>query len=170
FKEHPELFQPAYRQTAPAYAETFFPHNTLKTSLNDNKKMDTISIQSYKEKLHIIINGKDNDVLTTSFHIIQPVLIHMEDGRNYIYIEGTVGDNDQRQIFAFQVKKNNARYIGTLPYTFRHLTAIHAPDVEFQHFLTNPDGFYLDRNTLDETGLSVTVPCGVKKDGLLAFG
>lgn len=170
FDEYPELFHPAYCQTAPAYAEPFFPYNTLRTSLNDNKKLDTISIQSYKENLHIIINGKDNAVLTTSFNIIRPVLIHMEDGRNYIYIEGTAGESDQRQIFAFQVNGDNARYIGTLPYTFRHVIAVSPKEVEFENFLTNPDGFFIDRNTLDESGSSITDTCAIKKDGLLSFG
>ena len=170
FDEHPELFHPAYCQTAPAYAEPFFPHNTLRTSLNDNKKLDTISIQSYKENLHIIINGKDNAVLAISFNIIRPVLIHMEDGRNYIYIEGTAGESDQRQIFAFEVKGDSARYIGTLPYTFRHVIAVSPKEAEFENFLTNPDGFFIDCNTRDESGSSVTNTCAVKKDGLLSFG
>ena len=169
FDEQPELFHPAYRQTAPAYAEPFFPYNTLMTSLNDNKKLDTISIQAYQEKLHIIINGKDN-VLETSFHILRPVLLHMEDGRNYLYIEGTTGDNGQRQIFAFQVKGDSAHYIGTLPYTFRHVVAVSPQEVEFENFLTNPNGFFIDRNTRDESGSSVTDTCAVKEDGLLSFG
>ena len=167
FQEQPQLFQDSYRQTAPEYAEPFAANNLpLVTSLKDNGQTDTISIITSREAMHIRVNGKES-VFPVYAAYLDPILIHMADGRNYLYIGGTTND-DKEQIFVFRLDGNTAHHIGTLPYTFRHVTS--SGKQESYHFLTNPNGFLLDKNAPDTSGIVGTDICSVGKDGLLAFG
>lgn len=59
--------------------------------------------------------------------------------------------------------------MNTLPYSFRHTVAV-APEVqEYWNFLTNPNGFYIDRSG-PITSTTKTDICAVGEKGELTFG
>ncbi len=169
FKEEPKLFHPAWLSTADAYAQPFSPsYLPLETSLRDNKKKDAVHIYGDGRKLYIEVNGKKS-VFDAALRDIQPVLLHSADGKNYLYVEGALED-EERWIFAFQIKDESVRLLGTLPYTFRRALEDDQEEQEAWLFLTNPEGFYIHRNASDRSGSTMTDICAVGEDGLLTYG
>ena len=168
FKERPDLFQGPYRQPAAAYAQPFPAYYPLTTSLRDNGERDVISVYEAKGSVHVMLNGTDN-AFPVDLADLQPVLIHMEDGRNYLYIDGTRQGKSIRNTLVVQLGSRSARYVDTLAYSFRHTIAV-APRVqEYWHFLTNPNGFCIDQES-PFISTSKTDICAIGENGTLTFG
>lgn len=167
FREQPELFNIAYQQTAAAYAQPFSAYYPLTTSLNDNGRRDVIEVVQMDGAVRVRLNGQDT-VIAANLTDLQPVLIHMEDGRNYLYIDGSDKDS-VRQTLVVQLGAKSARYINTLPYSFRHTIAVAPAVQEYWNFLTNPNGFYIDRKGAF-TSTTKTDICAVGEKGELTFG
>ncbi|SFW36241.1 DUF3298 and DUF4163 domain-containing protein [Selenomonas ruminantium] len=167
FREQPELFNIAYQQTAAAYAQPFSAYYPLTASLKDNGKRDVIEVVQMDGAVRVRLNGQDT-VIAANLTDLEPVLIHMEDGRNYLYIDGN-GKDSVRQTLVVQLGAKSARYINTLPYSFRHTIAVAPAVQEYWHFLTNPNGFYIDRKGAF-TSTTKTDICAVGEKGELTFG
>ncbi len=168
FKEAPELFHAAYCQGAPAYAQPFTTGYDLTVDLTDTGNRSTIQVFPYAGTIHMVLNGKEMS-FPVSLTDLQPVFIHMEDGRNYLYIDGTEQDTSTRKTLVLQLENNSARQIELLPYSFRHTTAVSPAVQEYWNFLTNPNGFYFDQSS-DFTSTSKTDICSVNQNGTLAYG
>lgn len=167
FREQPELFNIAYQQTAAAYAQPFSAYYPLTTSLNDNGRRDVIEVVQMDGAVRVRLNGQDT-AIPAALTDLQPVLIHMEDGRNYLYIDGN-GKDSVRQTLVVQLGAKSARYISTLPYSFRHTIAVAPAVQEYWNFLTNPNGFYIDRKGAF-TSTTKTDICAIGEKGELTFG
>ena len=167
FREQPELFNIAYQQTAAAYAQPFSAYYPLTTSLNDNGRRDVIEVVHMDGAVRVRLNGQDT-AIPAALTDLQPVLIHMEDGRNYLYIDGK-GKDSVRQTLVVQLGAKSARYISTLPYSFRHTIAVAPAVQEYWNFLTNPNGFYIDRKGAF-TSTTKTDICAIGEKGELTFG
>lgn len=167
FREQPEIFHIAYQQTAAAYAQPFSAYYPLTTSLQDNGQRDVVEVLEYDGTVHVRLNGQDT-AIPAALTDLQPVLLHMEDGRNYLYIDGN-GKNSVRETLVVQLGTKSARYINTLPYSFRHTIAVAPAVQEYWNFLTNPNGFYIDRKGAF-TSTTKTDICAVGEKGDLTFG
>lgn len=168
FQEEPQLFHEGYLQTVQEYAQPFAPYYPLTTSLGDNGKRDVVAVHEQGDtKLCVELNGKETswDTPLTDLH---PVLIHMKDKKNYLYIDGRTPEGN-RQTVVFKLHKGKVQHVGTLPYTFRHVIPVSPVEQEYWRFLTNPNGFYLDRNATPSSSVKTDI-CAVGDDGLLTFG
>ena len=65
----------------------------------------------------------------------------------------------------FRIKREKV----TLPYTFMHTIAVSPAEQQYWRFMTNPDGFYIDKAAKPGSS-STTDICAVGSDGQLTFG
>lgn len=168
FEEQPDLFQWNYRQQPGAYAQPFPADYNLMTSLRDNGKRDEIHVCSQDGAIHVDLNGREAEFLQAELTDPQPVLVHMGDGRNYLYIDG-MGQDTSRKTLVVELGRKAVRYVNVLPYSFRHTEAV-SPAVQVHwNFLTNPHGFYFDK-AAPIISTSHTDICAVGEKGELTFG
>ncbi|SHK88247.1 Protein of unknown function [Selenomonas ruminantium] len=167
YQEYPQLFHESYLRTVKEYAQPFPGNYPLTTSLRDDERRDVLTVQEGSESLYVELNGRKTE-WDTHLTDLQPVLIHMKDKKNYLYIDGRTPEGP-RQTIVFKVQRGKVQHIGTLPYTFQHIEAVSPVQQEYWRFLTNPDGFYFDRNATQGNS-SKTDICAVGDDGLLTFG
>ncbi|MCR5758389.1 MAG: DUF3298 and DUF4163 domain-containing protein [Selenomonas sp.] len=167
FAERPDLFTGYYSQTAKTYAQPFDAAYALITSLKDDERRDVIAVEGGAETVRVTVNGMTKAV-AGQLTDLQPVLVHMEDGRNYLYIDGQSPDSS-RQTMVIQLGRNTIRCIDTLPFSFRHTEAVSPAVIESWQFLTNPEGFYFDRSG-SFTSTTQTDICAIGEKGELTFG
>ncbi len=168
FKEKPALFQSAFCETPAAYALPFIGYYPVVTSLKDNSQRDVISLRFTDKAVYVKVNDVE-EALPVPLKDLEPVLIHMEDGRNYLYIDGLEPGTSVRKTLAVQIGSHSVRYIDTLPYSFRQTIAVSPAVQEYWNFLTNPNGFYFDQSS-GFTSTSKTDICSVNEKGTLAYG
>ncbi len=168
FREAPELFHSAYRQEAPSYAQPFTAACDLTVDLNDTGHRSTVYVYPFAGTIHLIMNGKEMS-FPASLTDLQPVFIHLEDGRNYLYIDGKEQDKSTRKTLVLQLEDSSARQVELLPYSFRHTIAVSPAVQEYWNFLTNPNGFSFDQSS-DFTNSSDTDICSVNEKGTLSYG
>lgn len=168
FAEEPQLFHEAYLQTVQEYAQPFPAYYPLKTSLSDNSRLDVVAVHEQGDtQLCVELNGQETS-WDTPLTDLQPVLVHMKGKKNYLYIDGRTPEG-KRQTVVFKLHKGKVQHVGTLPYTFRHVIAVSPVEQEYWRFLTNPNGFYFDRNATPGSTAKTDI-CAVGEDGLLTFG
>ena len=167
FQEQPQLFNEAYLETAEAYAQPFSGYYPLVTSLKDNGRRDVLSVDEGENNVTVTLNGKKT-VFDTPLTKLQPVLVHMANKDNYLYIDGQTAEGN-RQTLVLKVEKGKAHHVATLPYTFMHTIAVSPAEQQYWRFMTNPNGFYIDRAAKPGHS-SKTDICAVGRDGQLTFG
>ncbi|MBQ2137211.1 MAG: DUF3298 domain-containing protein [Selenomonas sp.] len=167
FKEQPQLFNEAYLETADAYAQPFPTYYPLVTSLRDNDKRDVLSVDQGEGKVTVSLNGRKYD-FDAQLTKLQPVLVHMANKDNFLYIDGQTPEGS-RLTLVLKVAKGKVQHVGTLPYTFMHTIAVSPAEQRYWQFMTNPDGFYIDR-VVPLGNSSKTDTCAVGSDGQLTFG
>ena len=167
FQEQPQLFNEAYLETAEAYAQPFSGYYPLVTSLKDNGRRDVLSVDEGENNVTVTVNGKKT-VFDTPLTKLQPVLVHMANKDNYLYIDGQTAEGN-RQTLVLKVEKGKAHHVATLPYTFLHTIAVSPAEQQYWRFMTNPNGFYIDRAAKPGHS-SKTDICAVGRDGQLTFG
>jgi hypothetical protein len=167
FAEEPTIFNESYTQKAPTYAQPFTADTNLVTDLQEKGQRDIISVHADKG-IHVTVNGKET-VFPEELMDLQPVLIHMEDGRNYLYIDGKEKETSVRKTLAVQLKPDKASQVATLPYSFRCTKAVSPAVQVYWNFLTNPNGFYFDQSS-SFLRSSKTDICSINEKGTLAYG
>jgi len=167
FAEQPEIFTGYYSQTAMAYAQPFDTDYALITSLKDDGRRDVIVVEGEPAAVRVTVNGKSKTVLGQLTEL-QPVFVHMEDGCNYIYIDGQCPDSS-RQTLVIELGRKTIRCMDTVPFSFRHTEAVSPAVLESWHFLTNPNGFYFDRSGTFTTTTKTDI-CAIGAKGELTFG
>ena len=116
FSQHPELFDPAYVSGASGYAYQLMPFLSEQVDMNGDGTMETISLQmesdEYNDMKTVTVNVDDSsaseDVHGSS---AVPVLMHTDDGRNYLYLE-YMSDNDYREVLVFDLSVGAVRKVG----------------------------------------------------------
>jgi len=167
FQEQPQLFNEAYLETAEAYAQPFSGYYPLFTSLKDNGRRDVLSVDEGENKVTVTVNGRKTvfDMLLAK---LRPVLVHMANKDNYLYIDGQTAEGS-RQTLVLKVEKGKAHHVATLPYTFMHTIAVSPAEQQYWRFMTNPNGFYIDRAAAPGHSTKTDI-CAVGPDGQLTFG
>ena len=168
FKEKPSLFHSTYCDTPAAYAQPFIGYYPVVTSLKDNGQRDIISLRFTGEAVYVKVNEVE-EAIPVPLTDLEPVLIHMEDGKNYLYIDGREPGTSLRKTLAVQIGSHSIQYLDTLPYSFRHTIAVSPAVQEYWNFLTNPNGFYFDKSS-SFTSDSKTDICAIGPKGQLTFG
>lgn len=167
FQEQPQLFNEAYLETAEAYAQPFSGYYPLVTSLKDNGRRDVLSVDEGGDKVTVTVNGRKT-VFDLPLTKLQPVLVHMANKDNYLYIDGQNAEGN-RQTLVLKVEKGKAHHVATLPYTFMHTIAVSPAEQQYWRFMTNPNGFYIDRSAAPGHSTKTDI-CAVGSDGQLTFG
>ncbi len=168
FRESPELFHNAYIREAPSYAQPFTAAYDLTVDLNDTGHRSTVYVYPFAGTIHLVLNGREMS-FPVALTDLEPVFIHLEDGRNYLYIDGKEQDKSTRKTLVLQLEDNSAHQIELLPYSFRHTIAVSPAVQEYWNFLTDPNGFYFDQSS-GFTSSSKTDICSVSERGTLSYG
>lgn len=167
FGEQPHLFNESYKQMAAAYAQPFPTYYPLVTSLKDNEQRDVLAVDEGDKKVTVTLNNRKFD-FAAELSRLQPVLVHRQNQDNFLYIDGLTPEG-RHMTLVLKLAKGKVLHVGTLPYTFLHTIAVSPAEQRYWQFMTNPDGFYIDRAAAPGTS-SKTDICAVGDDGQLTFG
>lgn len=149
------LFQPVYTETAKKYVRelAWDFEDELGGSLSCQADLDGDGMQEklfidrtacdeYGSDFNVKITYKgkkwSNQIHGFSF---SPVLLHLEDGRNYLYL-GVTMENDYPEMYVFSLSKKGVKKVGS-----KNLGFHGEEDGEEQYFTSmpaNPDEFKLD--------------------------
>ena len=166
FSEYPDLFKEKYQQLPKAYCQTLPLYGTNIVTLQSGKR-NFIQIDIDDGGFfHILTGGGSTEDRTGLTGLKDPVLVHMIDGTNYIYVDGYIEDKGRR-IHVFNISDDKIELIGVMPYTFKNLGTL---KYETWWIPTNPDNIRFD--SMEPVGdKNLTSHFGtINDDGSLSFG
>ena len=164
FAEEPDLFTETYRETAESYAQPFPDWYPLTTSMAGGR--DVLALRQEGKQLIIEVNGTVHS-FRAELDDLHPVLIDKE-GQIYLYVDG-ISSEGSRRTMVFRMEGEKPHHLATLPYTFLHTESVSPAEQRYWNFLTNPDGFYMDRAGRPGASTKTDI-CAVGENGLLTFG
>ena len=159
FSQHPELFADGYGSGPAAYAMEIEPY--LVTRLSDSPRDHRLTVGAEPNNVVIRFGGETfkNAVAVTDIH---PVVVGLEDGRHYLYIdcvqEGT------RTIRVYDLNASEVQCICVLPLTLLASPADREDDKEW-YVMTDPMNFTATVTEDREFHAGTTVRCRVGSDG-----
>ena len=123
FSEHPDLFTDAYSARTGAYVvplSTFIPSYT---DLQGDGEKDTVLVEGVTSGddaqvytgIRVTVNDRSCTV-EDDFWGLRPILLHTQDGRNYIYAV-TTSDNDYETLTVFDLNTDVPVRAGSMPGT-----------------------------------------------------
>ena len=125
-----------------------------------------LALRQEGEQLIIEVNGEAQS-FRAGLSDLHPVLIDKK-GQIFLYVDGMSSEGNRRTM-VFRVEGGKPHHLDTLPYTFQHTEAVSPAEQRYWNFLTNPDGFYMDRAGRPGTSTKTDI-CAVGENGLLTFG
>lgn len=150
FAEHPELFKEQYRETPASYGVEFSLDNKFFYDVDGNGTLDALSVSASEGEYDnyvmqsIWLNGvwyeENIDV-----YQIEPTLIHMANGKNYLYVERQYPDD----YWAYSVYDVSESFIEQIDivYSRRHSISNWENDYYLRQVITDPQNFILDTCT-----------------------
>ena len=166
FSEYPSLFKDKYKQLPQSYCEAFPLYGANIMSFSNG-------IRNYIQ-VYIDDNGnysvacgggvaEDNTGMTG---LKEPVLVHMANGKNYLYIDGYV-ENKGRCIHAYNISDSNIELVSVMPCTFKDMNTV---KYETWWLLTDPnDVSFYSFEAIEAGGKSMNQIGIIKADGSLSF-
>ncbi|MGN0379658.1 MAG: PdaC/SigV domain-containing protein [Butyrivibrio sp.] len=148
FAEHSEIFKEKYLQVPESYGVEIAEEKPFFFDADGDGKTDSLTISAAKgayenyEVQQVTLNGETFSE-DTGIYIIEPVLMHTADGRNYLYIVQQYPD-DIWVTEVFDLSDKTVRKVDTV-YSGRH--CIEEQGDFTRQVLTNPVGFMLDTYT-----------------------
>ena len=115
---------------------------------------------------HILTGAGDTEDRTGLAGIKEPVLVHMADGKNYLYVDGYI-DGKGRRLHVFSISENKIELVGVMPYTFKNVGTL---KYETWWIPTNPYSIHFD--SMEPIGSkNLTSHFGaINNDGSFSFG
>ena len=109
FSSSADLFVEGFTSFKGGYARQLTAYDDNRVDLNGDGELDSVQVSSVTSEendyqnvaVRISVNGKE---LTSdaSFFNLKPVLVHTEEGKNYIYAQIS-GDNDYKKLLVFDI-------------------------------------------------------------------
>lgn len=143
YKEHPELFREKYTEAPAAYGQPFCSYYPLVTCLGEGREKDVLSLIPVEGAVKVTVNGRAFD-FEPELKDLRPVLVHLADGRNFLYIDGGEKGSTERKILVLELKEGEAVSRGLQPYSFRRTISVSPAVQVYWNFLTDPLHFTLD--------------------------
>ncbi len=167
FDEYPDLFKDKYRQLPESYCQTLTRYDSNIVSFKNG-------MRNYIQ-LHIDDDGYykvscDGNIVGDKIGLqgVQPpILVHMDNGKNYLYIDGYV-ENRGRFLHVYQVGNNSIKLDWILPYTFKNIGPL---KYETWWLITNPNDIRFDSNEPLGANEDLTSHFGgINANGSISFG
>ncbi len=163
FSQHPELFAEEYRVGPVPYAMEVQPY--LVTRLSDSPRDHRLMVSGRENELVITFGGV-NVSDPVSVKDIHPVVVGLEDGRHYLYVDCL--QDGRRVIRVYDLNKPEPDCIGVQPITLLASPVDRDDDKEW-FVMTNPMDFMV--TVTEDRGVPVgeQVRCRVGSDGRIEF-
>jgi len=151
YEEYPDLVKDNFKQVPDNYTMSFSEYETCRYDVDYDGMLDEIKVWGQYDEYDTIttmiisINGSQYKYETWCYSI-NPMLIHMADGNNYLYVQ-TSSDNDYRTIDIYKLGTDQVESMGYITCGF--YTEI-ADDEEYwglEQVITDPYQFRLDTRT-----------------------
>lgn len=175
FDERPGIFREKYKRGAASYCEELPIWQDTGVSLRDDGmgKRDILRIGTETGHISICLNGKkfrDEQPVKE----ISPVFVHLNDGRNYVYVD-CVSDAfgmEHRELRVYSLNDAVPSGCGILRFSFQRNGHIKDGDTEKIRYwiMTDPNEFCMDEFAPSDQGNSKTHVVEVGSGGTPAFG
>lgn len=159
FSQHPDLFADGYGYGPATYAMEIEPY--LVTRLSDSPRDHRLTVSQSPDAIVINFGGEvfKNAVSVTDIH---PVVVGLEDGRHYLYIDCL--QEESRTIRVYDLNASEVQCICVLPITLLASPADREDDKEW-YVMTNPMDFTAIVTEDREFPAGTKVRCRVGSDG-----
>lgn len=147
FSLHPDLIKDEYREVPISYGIEFTTDKPFFFDVDGDGKTDSITVSPAKGEYvnqSITLNGKTFEE-DTGFYVIEPVLMHTADEKNYLYLSIYLDDFWMFEVF--DLSSGTVRKIDTV-YSERHSIIDYNRDYYARQVLTDASNFMLDTYTL----------------------
>lgn len=151
FASHPELFKEEYCEVPASYGVEFSAEKPFFYDVNGDGETDALTVMAAKGEYYyydvqtVTLNGEKFEENTGIF-LIEPVLLHTVDGKNYLYL-GQQYPDDFWVFEIFDLSKGTIEKIDTV-YSGRHNIIDFENGYYARQVLTDPQSFMLDSYTL----------------------
>ena len=166
FSEYPDLFKSKYKQLSKAYCQTLSLYNADIMSFKDGMR-NYIHVSIDDDGFYQILTGSGTAEDKTGLSGIKPpVLVHLANGNNYLYVDGYI-ENKGRSLHVYNISESKIELTGVLPYTFKNLGTL---KYETWWIPTDPNNIQFD--SLEPVGnKNLTSHNGaINNDGSFSFG
>ncbi len=163
FSQHPELFAEEYRVGPVPYAMEVQPY--LVTRLSDSPRDHRLTVSADPNNIVINFGGEvyKNSVAVKDIH---PVVVGLEDGRHYLYIDCL--QDESRLLRIYDLNKPVPDCIGVLPITLLASPVDREDDKEW-YVITDPMDFTAIVTEYRGIPVGTQVRCRVGSDGRIEF-
>ena len=150
FSLHPELVKEEYRIVPESYGIEFTAEKPFFFDMDGDGKIDSLTVSAAKgeydnyEKQSVTLNGEKVEE-DTGIYLVEPMLMHTSDGKNYLYI-GQQYPDDFWAFEVFDLSKGSIKKVDTV-YSGRHNIVDYEKDYYARQVLTDPNSFVLDTYT-----------------------
>ncbi|MBP3691364.1 MAG: DUF3298 domain-containing protein [Schwartzia sp.] len=163
FSEHPELFAGDYGAGPAAYAMELQPY--LVTRLSDSPRDHRLTVSGRDKELVITFGGM-NISDPVSVEDVHPVVVGLEDGRHYLYVDCL--QEGRRVIRVYALDMPEPKCIGVQPITLLASPVDREDDKEW-YVITDPMDF--SAIVTEDRGLPVgtQLRCKIGSDGRIEY-
>lgn len=163
FSEYPFLFNKHFQFLPKSYSQTLPPYHSNIISFNFGLR-NFININS-NDKGYCKISTGAGDVQTDLKGFNDAVLVHLDNGKNFLYIDGFIEDKGRR-LYVYQISDRKIQFVNVLPYSFKNITG--SSKFETWFIPTNPNSIQFD--SLEKVGNSFSHFGSINEDGSFSFG
>ncbi len=150
FASYPELINEKYLEVPKSYGIEFTEEKPFFFDVDGDEKTDSLTVSAAKgaddnyEAQTVTLNGESFKE-DTGIYIIEPMLLHTADGKNYLYI-GQQYPDDRWVFEVFDLSKGTIERKDII-YSGRHNIIDYEKEYFARQVLSDPDNFLLDTYT-----------------------
>ncbi len=166
FSEYPNLFKDKYKQLPSTYCETLTLHYPNIVSFKSGMR-NYVQVYIDDSGLYNIACGGGTAEDQSGLQGLKPpVLAHMANGKNYLYIDGYI-EGKGRELHVYNISDNNLELVWVLPCTFKDMNTI---KYETWFLPTDPNNIqFYSRESIEAGGTPMNHQGTIKADGSLSF-
>ena len=168
FSEYPGLFKDKYKQLPQAYCETLTLHYPNIVSFTPGMRNYVQVYLDDNGNYNVGCGGGIAEDQTGLQGLKPPVLAHMANGKNYLYIDGYI-DNVGRSLHVYDISDSKIELVWVLPCTFKDMGGL--KKYETWWIPTDPSNVqFYSLEAIEEGGTPMNRYGIIKDDGSFSFG
>ncbi len=119
YDQQPELFKPEYSRGPANYCAVLELDTVFTGDIREQGSVDQLRIFLHNNAVHVELNGVSHDMpANVERERMHPVLLHLQDGRSYLYLDCGRKNAQAREIHVYSLTGEAPEYLGSLPLTF----------------------------------------------------
>ena len=123
FSEYPNLFKSKYKKLPQAYCETltlYYPN--IVSFSNGMRNYVQVNLDD-SGNYNVGCGGGIAEDMTGLKGLKDPVLVHMANGKNYLYVDGYI-EGKGRELHVYNISDRNLELVWVLPCTFKDMNGL----------------------------------------------